>query len=293
MSMSSSGSSLRPLSPKLLLKALARLLRPLVRLLIHGGVTFPVFADLLRGLYVDVALRDVLIDPKARTNSRVCLLTGVHRREIRRQRTLQAADAEPAATTRTSEIIARWLGARAYTDPATCRPLPLSRAGAEPSFEGLVASVTRDVRPRAVLDDLLSHGAVSLEADGRVRLNAEAFVPQPDGNEQLFYFARNLHDHLAAAAANVLAADGSPAPFLSQNIRCDGLTSAAAARLETHAREAAQHLLLEVNRLALELVEAQNAEEARHATPRSKATQRVNLGVYLYAEVNPAADASA
>lgn len=283
----------RPPSPELLLKALARLLRPLVRLLIRGGVTFPVLADLLRGLYVDVARRDLLADPKARTDSRVSLLTGVHRKEIRRQRTPDAAQAEPAAVTRTSEIIARWLGAPAYTDPATRRPLLLPRAGADPSFEGLVASVTRDVRPRAVLDDLLDQGAVSLEADGRVRLSAEAFVPRPGGDEQLFYFARNLHDHLAAASANVLAAGGGPAPFIDRSVHYDGLTAEAAARLDAYAREAAQRLLLDVNRLALELVEAQEVGETQRTAPGSTPTQRVNLGVYLYAEDDPAADAGA
>ena len=281
----------RPPSPELLLKALARLLRPLVRLLIRGGVTFPVLADLLRGLYVDVALRDLLADPKARTDSRVSLLTGVHRKEIRRQRTPETAGAEPAAVTRTSEIIARWLGAPAYTDPATRRPLPLPRAGADPSFEGLVASVTRDVRPRAVLDDLLDQGAVALEADGRVRLSAEAFIPRPGRDDQLFYFARNLHDHVAAASANVLAAGGGPAPFVDRSVHYDGLTAEAAARLEAHAREAAQRLLLDVNRLALELVEAQEPGEAQGAAPGSAPTRRVNLGVYLYAEDDPAADA--
>ena len=68
------------------MKPLARLLRPLVRLLIRSGVTFPVLANLIRALYVEVSLRDLLTDAKARTDSRVSLLTGVHRKEIRRLR---------------------------------------------------------------------------------------------------------------------------------------------------------------------------------------------------------------
>ena len=45
------------LQPDALLRPLRRLLRPLVRLLIQGGVTFPALADLLRSLYVEVAAR--------------------------------------------------------------------------------------------------------------------------------------------------------------------------------------------------------------------------------------------
>ncbi|MBV8575726.1 MAG: hypothetical protein JOZ58_11925, partial [Acetobacteraceae bacterium] len=171
-----------------------------MRLLIQSGVTFPVVADLLRGLYVDVARRELLTDPKSRTDSRVSLLTGVHRKEIRRQRSPEgvAGLAEPAVVTRTSAIIARWLGSSTYTDAAG-RPLPLPRAGPDPSFEGLVASVTRDVRPRAVLDEWLHQALVRIDAEGRVQLSTEAFIPREGGEAQLFYFARNLHDHIAAA----------------------------------------------------------------------------------------------
>ena len=78
----------RPPPPAALLRASRRLLRPLVRLLMRAGVTFPVLADLLRTLYVEVAARDLLVDPKAQTDSRISLLTGVHRKEIRRLREL-------------------------------------------------------------------------------------------------------------------------------------------------------------------------------------------------------------
>ena len=111
---------------------LARLLRPLVRLLIRAGITFPVLEDLLRGLFVDVAQNDLLPDPKSRTDSRISLLSGVHRKEIRRLRLLPQANTEtPPVVTLTSQIIARWLGASPWID-ANGNPLPLPRGGAEP-----------------------------------------------------------------------------------------------------------------------------------------------------------------
>jgi hypothetical protein len=77
-----SGASLpdRPQPPPadLLSRALVSLLRPLIRLCIQAGLTFPALNDLLRSLYVDVAINDVLPDPQARTDSRVSLITGVH-----------------------------------------------------------------------------------------------------------------------------------------------------------------------------------------------------------------------
>jgi len=41
----------------------------------------------VRGLYVEVARDDLLDDPRSRTDSRISLMTGVHRKELRRQRT--------------------------------------------------------------------------------------------------------------------------------------------------------------------------------------------------------------
>jgi Family of unknown function (DUF6502) len=262
--------------PDLLLRALSRLLRPLISLLIRNGITYPVIADLLRDLYVDVALRDILPNDRSRTDSRVSLLTGVHRKEIRRQRAAPPRDeATPEVVTLSSQIIARWLGAAPWAGAGGV-PLPLPRAAAsgEPSFDGLVEAVTKDLRPRAVLDEWLSQDLVRLDAQDRVVLNAEAFVPRPGRDEQMFYFGRNLHDHIAAAAANVSAVD--KAPFLDRSVHYDALPVAAAEQLEVMGREAAIRMLLDINRRAMQIAEAHD--------PPTGPTRRVNLGVYLFAE---------
>ncbi|MGH7082082.1 MAG: DUF6502 family protein, partial [Acetobacteraceae bacterium] len=183
-------------------------MRPLVHLAMQGGVTFPMLADLLLGLYVEAAARELLKDPGAPTASRISLMTGVHRKEIRRQREAAVGpEAAPAAVTIASQLIARWLGLASTTD-AQGRPLALTlrgRSRRQPSFEALVRAITTDVRPRAVLDDLESHGLIVHKPDGRVRLDTTAFLPRPGRAEQLFYLGRNLRDHIAAAATNVTA----------------------------------------------------------------------------------------
>ncbi len=264
-------------APEMMLAPLRRLLRPLVRLTIRCGITFPVAVDLLRTLYVEVAAEE--LGPKNSTASRISLLSGVHRKEIRRQRLTPPDEPPPPLVTRNGQLIATWLGGAGFTDAAGA-PLPLPRTAAEgPSFERLVTAVTRDVRPRAVLDDWLAQGIVSLDAEDRVHLSAAAFLPQPGREEQLFYFARNLRDHIAAAAANVLAP--ATAPFLDRSVHYDRLTPAAAAALERLGRDAAQRLLIEVNREAMVLA----AAEAPAGTP----TRRVNFGIYLLSEDEPPA----
>jgi len=270
------------LPPDALLQALRRLLRPLVRLMMACGITFPVLVDALRRLFVDVAVNDLLTDSRARTDSRINLLTGVHRKEIKRLRSLPPDQAgPPPVVTLASLIVARWIGTPAYVGPDG-QPLVLPRAvqaGGGPSFEELAQRVTSDVRPRAVLEDLIGHGAVSLEPDDMVRLNTRAFIPRPGGEEQLFYFARNLHDHVAAATANISAE--RPA-FLDRSVHYDGLTKDQAEALRAFAREAAMRTLLDVNRRALEMLE----EEAGDGADTER--RRVNLGIYLFEDKDDA-----
>jgi hypothetical protein len=267
--------------PTALLQAARRLLRPLARLMMRSGVTFPVLAEALRILFVDVALTDMLTDPKSKTDSRISLVTGVHRKEIKRLRSLPPGRAEiPEIVTLGSQVVARWLGTPAYTD-ADGRPRILSRlpqpGDLHPAFETLVQLVTSDVRPRAVLDDLVSQGIISRLKGDRVCLNTQAFIPRPGGTEQIFYFARNLHDHLAAASTNIARAE---APFLDRSVHYDGLTPEQARRLRTYAREAVARVMLDINRKALELLDDAVPGEAADQGVR----QRLNIGVYLYQE---------
>ncbi|VTZ48911.1 conserved hypothetical protein [Methylocella tundrae] len=259
---------------------IARLLRPLVRLFIRSGMTFPGLVDLLRELYVNVAEYDFALPDKEQTDSRVSLLTGIHRKEVRRLRGAGAPiSATPAAVSRASRIIARWLAAPEFTD-SEGRPLALARAAdqgcAEPSFEALVASVTRDVRPRAVLDEWLDRKLVEIDADGRIVLAESAFVPQGGSDQQLYYFGRNLHDHVAAAVANVL---GEGPRFLERAVHYDGLSDGLAESLEKRSREIAVAALQEANR---------EAHAACAQDPGGR--HRWIMGVYIYRDEDASAE---
>jgi hypothetical protein len=275
-----------PIPPALLLTAARRLMRPLVRLMMQCGLTFPVLADSLRRLFVEIAVSDLLASPKARTDSRISLLTGVHRKEIRHLREMPAdIEDAPDIVTRVSQIVAHWAGAARFTD-AEGRPRPLSRtsreaAGSEPSFDELVSAVTSDIRPRAVLDDLLGQGVVFMDAEDRIQLNTIAFIPRPGGEEQLFYFARNLHDHVAAAVANI-GASGAP-PFLDRSVHYDRLTPSQVQTLREYARTAAMNVLLDINRRAQELTGATRAPGAEPTD--GKESGRINFGVYVFDEI--------
>lgn len=259
-----------PPNARLLQAQIARLIRPLVRLMVRSGFPFPAFVELVRKVYVDVALNDFRLGGKEQTDSRITLLTGVHRKEVRRLREEGPDDATiPPDLSRTSQIVARWTGSSDYLDDDG-KPAALPRSGPAPSFESLVSSITKDVRPRAVLDDWLDRGLVTLAADDRVALVQSAVLPKPGEDSQLFYFGRNLHDHIAAAAANV---GGGDRLFLERAVHYDGLTAEAARHLEAVSRQ-----------LAAQALETANKEAQQVCDTAEHGAWRWNFGLYVYIE---------
>jgi len=264
------------LSSPALLQAVQRLLRPLARLLMAYGVNFVAFSNLAKGVFVDVAARDFPDDGVSVTDSRVSLLSGVHRREVKRLREEMLLQAPPPpVVSMGAQVVSRWCAEAAFLDHQH-RPLPLPRQasqGGAVSFERLVESVSKDIRPRAVLDEWLRLGVVTLDGDDRVHLVEHAFVPARGLDEKSFYLGKNIGDHLAAATHNLL--DGQP-PFLERSVYCDGLSPESVETLRTLSREMAIAAMQEINRRALELQEADLG--------RVDASQRMTFGLYYYAE---------
>lgn len=262
-------------TPSALLAAVQRLMRPLARLLMLHGIDFPAFANLAKGVFVDVAANDFPDDGNAMTDSRVSLLSGVHRREVKRLRDETSHATPPQSVSMGSQIVARWCADPLYLDGhRRPKPLPrLARHGGDASFERLVAGVSKDIRPRAVLDEWLRLGVATLDESDRVHLVEAAFVPAQGGEEKAFYFGKNLHDHMAAATHNLL--DGRP-PLLERSVYYDGLTPESVERLRELSRELAVSAMQEVNRQAMEL--------QRQDADRPEARNRMTFGVYFYTE---------
>jgi len=260
-------------------QALRRVLRPLVRLMLAHGITFQYLSEMLKGLYVEVAGRDFRIDDKPPTDSRISLMSGVHRKDVSRLRAAQQADAPltPSVVSLGANLVAVWLGSPTYLDEAG-QPLALPRfksEGGERSFEALVASVNSDIRSKVVLDEWLRLGVVRIDDDKRVCLNADAFVPTEGFDEKAFYFGHNLHDHLAAAAHNL---QGLQPPFMDRSVHYDALQAPSVQALAKQALDLGMKALLAVNKSAMQ------AEQNDATTTPAGAPQRMTFGVYFYTE---------
>ncbi|MEO1193848.1 MAG: DUF6502 family protein [Pseudomonadota bacterium] len=270
--------------------ALKALLRPLVKLLISKGLPAPALYDLVKEIYVEVAAEAFRLDGAPPTDSRVSMLTGIHRKSVRSLRQAEAPDDGGLArrVSVLSTVVGRWLA-----DPELCdaegQPMSLPRhAETGPSFDRLVEAVSRDVRPRTVLDELQRRGAVRLDPDERVTLLGEALLPSDAEAERMHFLARNLTDHLAAAVANVLREEGPP-PFLERAIFYNNLQTESVDDLEERARVLSAELLNDLNRLAF----AKQAEDRDRPDKTRSANERFRFGVFFYREDEGEAETTA
>jgi hypothetical protein len=253
------------------LRALARVLRPVARLLIASGVPFQAASESLKRAYVEAAHRH--FGDETRTDSRLSLLTGINRKEVRRLTTPVADEWGPESVTSfASAVYTAWTLRDEWRD-RDGRPRALPKRG-EGSFDVLVKSVTRDLRPASVLAELVRLGYAQVGADDTVKPAGSEFLSQRELTDRLGAFAENLQDHADAGVTNVLAA--SP-PFLERALFADELSEESAKQLHEEARA-------QWKRLHDELIVRADALEAEDRTLGRPAATRVRVGVYVYVE---------
>jgi hypothetical protein len=201
------------------------------------------------------------------------LLTGINRKEVRRLTTPVADEWGPESVTSfASAVHAAWM-IRAQWRGADGQPRPLPKRG-EGSFDALVKSVTRDLRPSSVLAELVRLGYVEDGEGDTVRLVGDAFLSRREFADRLGALAENLQDHADAGIANVLA---DVPPFLERTLFADELSEESARRLQEEARA-------QWKRVHDELIVRADALEAEDKALGRPAGTRIRVGVYVYAE---------
>src|SRR6267154_1668494 len=149
-----------------LLNSLAVILRPLVRLLLRGGIGYSEFNFVARSVFVDVATREYGLRGRPTNTSRVSAITGISRKQVgklRAERRLTRWTPNMEATP-LSTILHYW-----HHDPEFCSaagtPRPLSSEGPG-SFGALVARYGGDIPAGAIPASLIRAGTASENQEG-------------------------------------------------------------------------------------------------------------------------------
>jgi len=227
--------SAEPMSPDAVREAVEVVMQPLIALLLNSGTDYTRFAAELKPWFIAQARAELLRCGQGITDSSISLLSGIHRKDVRSWRENRLGDKARREIAISSQVFARWTSDPVYRDRRR-QPRALQRTGPSPSLESLVRSVTQDVHPFTVLQELIRLGLASVEIRKGQEIvvpHAGGFVPRPGSKEALELLGANLADHAMAAVANVLGEQ----PRLEQSVFANGITEASADALGALARK--------------------------------------------------------
>ncbi len=255
------------------------MLEPLIRLMVAQGVTYTQLTQALKPSFMNAAREELLAEGSKVTDAAVSLRSGVHRKEVRASSAVSnssSAVASPAkkAVSLAEQIFTRWLTDASYRT-ADGKPASLPLTGPAPSFDALASSITKDLSRRTVLNELIRLGLVKQEGD-RVVPQADSIVPRADLAEMISYYRGQLHDHLAAGAANIQAVSaGEAPPFLEQSLYANGLSRESIEHLAHMGRQIWKSAFDQMVGTATQRL---NVDRAQHLS------SRIRFGVYFYSE---------
>ena len=160
------------------LRAFRSLLRPVVRILLLGSVTWKEAAEACKAAFVEVATEDFGLHGRPTSISRVAILTGLGRREVSRVRQLITSEQPPelGRMNAATRVLSGW-----HLDPEFLdgkgRPLDLPFQGAGPSFTTLARRYGGDIAVITMLHELHRVGAIEEQADGSLRVLKRYYMP--------------------------------------------------------------------------------------------------------------------
>lgn len=235
-------------------RALYRILRPMARLLLRNGIPFAEFAELVKRAYVDAAMEDFSGQRRKPTDSRAAVMTGLTRKEVRKQREILAGEhqGEPGKRqeNRASRVVSGWVHDPAFQtsdgEPAELSFDPSSDGA--PSFSELVRRYSGDMTPRAVLEELVRVGVVGEKGNGDLALRLRAYVPAGDSEEMLQIFGEDVSDLIATIDHNLVGREAAGQPLFQRTLVYNNIPPEVMARWRHHAARQSQELLEQLDK---------------------------------------------
>jgi hypothetical protein len=199
-------------------------LRPIAKLLLRFGIGYREFSEVLKTAFVDVASNEYGLRGRPTNISRVAVMTGLTRKEVRRIRA-RIDLGQPSVSVKTtplSEILHRWHAEADFLD-SSGRPAILPFAGDGNSFSDLVKRFGGDIPAGAMRTELKRVGAVKELPNGRLEAINRTIHPKGSHEKLITALIHAVYPLVSTVAHNVdPAREGEPWAQLStysQSIR--------------------------------------------------------------------------
>lgn len=257
------------------LKALRLAFRPLARILLKAGVNWKELVEVCKTTYVEVASEEFGIRGRPTNISRVAIMTGFSRREVRRLRGLLEQETLPAfgRLNYATRVLSGWYSDQDFLGPDG-KPRALLPAGSNPSFETLCSRYSGDVPATTMLKELRNVGAVGEDDDGRLIAKSRSYIPAPTDPQQMLRTGKLLEDVGSTADYNLYREADDPSRFERR---------ATNTHIPENAISAFRDFVEAEGQSFLERVDAWLTD---HEDERANNTVRLGLGAYWIEEHN-------
>ena len=163
----------------LITKTFCQLISGIVRLALRNGINFKEFSNLCKMAYIDMAAQDYGIKGRPTNLSRIALMTGIDRREIKRIND-SIHNTKDKLTQKSPDKISRilmgWFSDPAYQDEKG-EPLEIPIEGNAPSFDALVKTYGGDVAVVTILREFRRSLTVIDLENGKLKANTRYYIP--------------------------------------------------------------------------------------------------------------------
>ena len=168
-----------PMQEKLkqeVLNTFVLVMRPIVRILLRYGIGYREFAEAVKTAFVDVASADFGLRGRPTNISRVAVMTGLTRKEVKRLRDkIASGDSKiEVKTTPLADVLHHWHAQAEFTD-SSGRPLALPFTGGGTTFSELVKKYGGDIPAGAMRTEMKRVGVVVENDDGSLLVTNRAF----------------------------------------------------------------------------------------------------------------------
>jgi hypothetical protein len=159
--------------------AVLKILKSLAKVLIRMGVSYQDFSEWSKIAFVEAALASESIKRKKQSNTAIAIITGLHRKDVKRlmEKPLQSDNSEVSQTNRFLRVANGWLQDADFSKNGKAMILPFE---GEKSFSELNKRYSGDMKPKAMLLELIENGMVSVDANKNVILISNEFIPKGD-----------------------------------------------------------------------------------------------------------------
>jgi len=178
-------------------------LRPIVRILLRYGIGYSGFVETVKTTFVDVASSEFGIRGRPTNISRVAVMTGLTRKEVKRLRNKieNGGDVVIVKSTPMTEILHRWHAEDDFVDD-NGRPAKLSFSDGNNSFSDLVKRFGGDVPPGAMRTELKRVGSVTEHSDGSLSVASRVVVESDTTDNLVTGLVHSAYPLLSTIAMN-------------------------------------------------------------------------------------------